>query len=81
MQIFKYALYGAKTNVFCGEILHFGEQNGDFFVWAKTEPTVNRTVQLITTGQVFDDTGLRHIGSVVAEQGTFVVHAFVDNPV
>jgi hypothetical protein len=31
---------------------------------------------LITTGAEFDDTGLRHIGSVITDGGHFVVHAF-----
>lgn len=74
--IHKFPVNGPMTHLFCGEILHFGEQREQFYVWAKAEPTVNRTVQLITTGAEFDDTGLRHIGSVITDGGYFVVHAF-----
>jgi hypothetical protein len=74
--IFKYPIPGSGTSLFCGELLHFGEQHGEFFVWAKTEPAVQHIVHLITTGAEFDDTGLRHIGSVITDGGHFVVHAF-----
>ena len=77
--IFKYPIYLDRVNyLYCGEILHFADQCGQLFVWAKTTPPQSRMVTLVGTGPSFDDTGKRHIGTAITMEGSFVVHAFTD---
>lgn len=76
--IFKYAIGPGLSHLYCGEILHFGEQYGQFFVWALASPLKNRTVTMLPTGLTFDDADKRHLGTVITALGGLVVHAFID---
>lgn len=75
--VFKHSVQlGDTTNLWCGEILHFGAQYGQFFVWARTADAKNKQVKLVATGMPFEVDGRQHIGSVITDGGDFVVHAF-----
>jgi hypothetical protein len=75
--VFKHSVaLGGITHLWCGEILHFGEQHGQFFVWARTSDGRSRTVQLVTTGVYMELEDRRHVGTVITDNGDFVVHAF-----
>jgi len=64
------------THLFCGEVLHFAEQAGQLYVWARTVDTRPRFVRLVVTGMPFDGQGLKHVGTAMMNDGYFVVHAF-----
>jgi hypothetical protein len=64
------------THLFCGEVLHFAEQAGQLYVWARTANTRPRFVRLAVTGMPFDGHGLKHVGTAMMNDGYFVVHAF-----
>lgn len=54
-------------------------QHGQICLWAIVEPTLPKTwrvVRIVGTGQEFNPTGLRHIGSVQLSGGLYVFHVF-----
>ncbi len=77
MKVLKHSVSVGHNVVTCGEILHFGEQHGKFYIWARSTHAFDRCVQVVLTGEDFDETYIeRHIGSVITEGESFVVHAF-----
>jgi hypothetical protein len=71
--------------------LHFGEQNGSYYLWESHSPetmsTCLRTFHIAPTGKSdiqadFEDTELIHLGSHIANHltGSFVYHLFMEDP-
>jgi len=60
------------------EILSFGEQGGNLFIWAVVDPSaplVDANILVIGTGWEYDDDPCRFIGTVLTKSG-FVWHCF-----
>lgn len=54
-------------------------QGNGLSLWAKVDPkadAVNRCFHVIMTGQPFNDSGLRFIGTAMLDEGAYVVHVF-----
>ena len=85
MEIFKYHLEIAdtcKTKMPMGaEVLHVAEQNGELCVWALVNPENTLQEQLFRifgTGHRIpdDEYFLKHVGTVLMENGKLVWHVF-----
>lgn len=61
------------------EILHFGEQNGGFMLWALVDPdkpVSPRKIRIAGTGHDIDESIERYIGTTMLHGGSLVFHAF-----
>jgi hypothetical protein len=70
------------------EFLHFGEQNGQFYIWEKhsieTKSTCKRTFHVIYTGEAFAcNETFKYLGTIVQQQAIvpvpLVYHLFMED--
>lgn len=61
------------------EILHFDEQKGELFIWARVDPTAPtelRAFRFAGTGHPLDQSVGRHVGTVKLSDGALIFHLF-----
>ena len=70
------------------EFLHFGEQNGQFFIWEKhnieTNSTCERVFHVIYTGEAYQwKDSFKYLGTIVQQQAIvpvpLVYHLFMED--
>lgn len=83
MKIYKYHLpYGnGQVDLPIGaEVLHFGVQNEEYYIWAKVDEEQmekkERWFRTFGTGHNIPEQKLKHIGTVMTNNGAYVWHCF-----
>ncbi len=64
------------------KVLHVAEQFGKAWIWVEVDPsadTAPREFVAVMTGEKFDADGLHHVGTVLLDSGSFVLHVYERN--